>query len=134
MHRPPPAPDIVRLHRAYPGRADQIARVRDDLAALLGGCPVAGDLILCASELATNAVRHSRSGLHGATFTVRAEIGIGAYARIEVADRGGPWHSPEPGRAKYHGLDIVRALATAWEIEGDHLGRTIWARIDWPAA
>jgi anti-sigma regulatory factor (Ser/Thr protein kinase) len=120
------------LHRAYPGRPEQISRVRADLTQLLDSCPFADELVLCASELATNAVRHSRSGLCGATFTVRAEIGIGCYARIEIEDRGGPWRAPEPGLDKYHGLDIVRTLATTWDIEGDHLGRTIWVRIDWP--
>ncbi|HEY7145336.1 MAG TPA: hypothetical protein VH637_13915 [Streptosporangiaceae bacterium] len=78
MHRPPPAPDVVRLHRVYPGRPDQIARVREDLSELLDDCPVEDDLILCASELATNAVRHSRSGLRHATFALRAEVGIGS--------------------------------------------------------
>ena len=32
----------------------------------------------------------------------------------------------------HHGLDIVRALATDWGIDGDHTTRTIWARFDWP--
>jgi anti-sigma regulatory factor (Ser/Thr protein kinase) len=131
MHTPS-APAVVRLHRAYPGRPDQVKKVRADLAALLDGCPAADDLILCASELATNAVRHSRSGLRGATFTLRAEIGLGSHARIEIQDRGGPWRNPAPGPGKHHGLDIIRNLATTWEIEGDHLGRTIWVRIDWP--
>jgi anti-sigma regulatory factor (Ser/Thr protein kinase) len=89
-------------------------------------------MILCASELATNAVRHSRSGLRRATFILRAEIAIGTHGRIEIQDRGGPWHSPVQGDARHHGFDIIRALATAWNIEGDHLGRTIWVRIDWP--
>lgn len=131
MHRPP-APAVVRLHRAYPGRPEQISRVRADLTRLLDGCSIADELVLCASELATNAIRHSRSGLRGATFTVRAEIRIGCYARIEVEDRGGPWRAPEAGLDRYHGLDIIRTLAATWDIEGDHLGRTTWVRIDWP--
>jgi hypothetical protein len=46
---------------AYPGRVEQVSMVRADLRAMLNGCPVADDVILCASELAANAVRHSRS-------------------------------------------------------------------------
>jgi hypothetical protein len=57
----------------------------------------------------------------------------GRYARIEVQDRGGPWHGPSAGPNGHNGLDIIRALASEWNIEGDQLGRTIWVRIGWPA-
>lgn len=116
----------------YKGRPDQARAVRTDLRAFLGDCPVADDLILCASELVANAALHSRSGLRGATFTVRAESCPGRYARIEVQDRGGRWLGPADGLNGHHGLDIVRKLASKWDIEGDHFGRTIWVRIDWP--
>jgi hypothetical protein len=33
---------------------------------------------------------------------------------------------------RHHGLDIVRAVADEWGIDGDHTTRTIWARFDWP--
>ena len=33
---------------------------------------------------------------------------------------------------RHHGLDIIRAVADEWGIDGDHTGRTIWARFDWP--
>jgi serine/threonine-protein kinase RsbW len=99
---------------------------------MLTDCPIADDLILCASELAANASLHSRSGLRGATFTVRVVVCPGLYASVSVQDRGGPWHSPEAGPSSRHGLDIIRTLATEWDIEGDQFGRTIWVRIDWP--
>jgi anti-sigma regulatory factor (Ser/Thr protein kinase) len=47
-------------------------------------------VILCVSELAANAAQHSRSRLPGGTFTVRATVCPGLYARIEVQDNGGP--------------------------------------------
>jgi hypothetical protein len=34
--------------------------------------------------------------------------------------------------ARHHGLDLVRAVADEWGIDGDHTARTIWARFDWP--
>ena len=46
---------------AYPGRPAQVRRVRADLRVILGGCPVADETILVASELAANAVTHSSS-------------------------------------------------------------------------
>jgi serine/threonine-protein kinase RsbW len=117
----------------YPGAAERIRRVRDDLRPLLTGCPMADDIILCASELAANAALHSNSRPPSGTFTVRAEISVGHYVRIEVKDNGGPWTSATTvDSAGHHGLDIVRALATDWSIDGDHGSRTTWARFDWP--
>ena len=68
-------------------RGDRLA----DLAALRVCCPMADDVIRCASELAANAAVHSHSRLPGGAFTVRAKISTGDYAWIEVEDNGGPW-------------------------------------------
>jgi hypothetical protein len=87
---------------------------------------------VCASELAANATQHSRSRLPGGTFTVRVAIGPGHHARIEVRDTGGPWNQGMIGPTRHHGLDIVRAVADEWGIDGDQTGRTIWARFDCP--
>lgn len=118
----------------YPAKAEHIGQVRADLSCLLDGCPVADDVILCASELATNAVLHSDSRRSGGKFTVRAEIMPRRYARIEVEDSGGPWLTNvlDPGRSHGHGLDIVSALATDWGVNGDHHARIVWARFEWP--
>jgi anti-sigma regulatory factor (Ser/Thr protein kinase) len=113
----------------YPGTAEQIRVVRADLRVLLDDCPIADDVILCASELATNAAIHSRSRLPGGTLTVRASVSPEYHVLIEVEDNGGPWTPaiPEPIG---NGLDIVRALANDWGIAGDDTVRTIWARFD----
>jgi anti-sigma regulatory factor (Ser/Thr protein kinase) len=92
---------------------------------------MADDVILCASELAANAVIHSRSRLPGGTFTVRARISPGGYAWIEVEDDGSPTGHEMRDTTGRHGLDIVRALATDWGTGDDHTTRTIWARFDW---
>src|SRR5260370_17293026 len=83
----------------YSGSAEHIRTVRADLRAVLGECPMAEDVILCASELAANAAIHSHSRLPGGTFTVRATISPGDYAWIEVEDNGGPWTPPMTGPA-----------------------------------
>jgi len=116
----------------YPGRAEHISAVRAGLRALLRDCPIADEVILCASELAANAALHSHSRLPGGTFTVRARINPGDHAQIEVEDQGGPWTPGGSDSERHHGLAIVRALATDWGIDGDHTTRTIWARFDWP--
>ena len=116
----------------YPGTTEHIRIVRADLRAVLHECPMAHDVILCASELAANATIHSRSRLPGGTFTVRVKISPSDYIWVEVEDDGGPKRPGLRDATGHHGLDIVRALATDWGISGDHTVRTIWARFDWP--
>jgi anti-sigma regulatory factor (Ser/Thr protein kinase) len=115
----------------YPGAAEHVRRVRDGLRPLLADCPMADEVILCASELAANAVLHSNSRLPGGTFTVRGEISSGRYARIEVEDNGGPWIPAGSRSPGHHGLGIVDALATDWGIVGKDTNRTAWTVFDW---
>jgi anti-sigma regulatory factor (Ser/Thr protein kinase) len=134
MH--PPAPRALAPRTTsvtYLGTTEQIRAVRADLRGLLGDCPMADDVILCVSELAANAAIHSRSGLPDGIFTVRATISPGHYAWVEVEDSGGPWAPAISDPTRRHGLDIVRALASDWGIDGDNTVRTIWARFGWPS-
>jgi anti-sigma regulatory factor (Ser/Thr protein kinase) len=128
---PPPA-DPARVREAtYPGVADQVRRVRRDLAAHLGHGPATDDLVLIASELASNAVLHSQS--NGQFFTVRCQA-YPTCVRIEVEDLGGPWHS-EPPDDRPHGLDVIDALAGPgnWGTETTAGGqRIVWARLELP--
>jgi anti-sigma regulatory factor (Ser/Thr protein kinase) len=132
MHMPAPRALALATSVTYLGTIEHIRTVRADLRAVLHECPMADDVILCASELAANAAAHSRSRLPGGTFTVRAKISPGNYVGIEVEDHGGHSIPGIRGSTGHHGLDIVRALAADWGIEGDHTTRTIWARFDWP--
>jgi len=133
MHQPSlPSVQVTAYTRTYPGRPDQIAQVRAHLRELLGDCPITDDAILCASELATNAVLHSNSRVAGGTFTVRSTLRPSDYVLIEVEDDGGPWAPASSSQEQAHGLDILRALASAWGLNGGRDGHTIWARFDWP--
>ena len=105
------AREATIFERPYPGTAFSVRRVRADLAALVEGYPVADDLILLASELATNAVLHSRSGHPGRTFTVQATLYPGDYAWVEVEDQGGTWAENEHDDERGRGLRIVSAIA-----------------------
>jgi two-component sensor histidine kinase len=128
------APGAITFERAYPGTADQPRRVRADLTDVAGACPIRDELVLLASELAANAILHSRSGHPGGVFTVQATLYPGDYAWVEVIDQGGPWpagtHDDEHGR----GLAVVAAIAGEgnWGIEGDASSRVAWFRVDWP--
>ena len=131
----PPAPQALAQRTSggtYPGAAEHIRTVRADLRLLLHDCPMADDVIVCASELAANAALHTNSRLPGGTFTVRVSISPGHSIRIEVEDNGGPWTAAITDPSGHHGLDIVGALATEWGTEGDHTARITWARFDWP--
>jgi anti-sigma regulatory factor (Ser/Thr protein kinase) len=118
---------------SYSGRVDQLSRMRRELRALLDGSPAADDVILCASELAANAVQHSRSGRPGGTFTIRVEISRGDHVRIAVDDDGGAWIEAGSGYDRGRGLWIVTALARDWGIVTGPAGRTVWALLDWAA-
>jgi anti-sigma regulatory factor (Ser/Thr protein kinase) len=130
----PTASELLALRARetiYPGIAEHIGAVRADLRPLLRDCPAADDVILCASELAANAAKHSNSRLPGGTFTVRILISRGDFIRIEVHDNGGPWTPAITDPTGHHGLDIIRALANNWGIDGDTTTRTAWATFDW---
>ena len=51
--------------RAFPGTPASVSEARAWVAGILAGFPAAADAELMASELATNAVLHSASGLPG---------------------------------------------------------------------
>jgi anti-sigma regulatory factor (Ser/Thr protein kinase) len=133
MHTPAPRALAPCTSTAtYHGSSEHISAVRADLRSLLRDCPMADEVILCASELAANAVLHSRSRLPGGTFAVRVRINPSDHARIEVEDNGGPWTPGTRDCTGHHGLDIVNALATEWGINDNGSTRTIWARFAWP--
>ena len=107
-----PAPAIAPITwaRSFPGTADQVGQARRFLAGLLGDCPGAADAVLCLSELAANAVQHSRSARPGGRFTVRVTR-AGGRLRVGVTDDGGPW-APRPATDGHgRGLLIVRSVA-----------------------
>ncbi|MCW3068849.1 MAG: hypothetical protein JWL67_1474 [Solirubrobacterales bacterium] len=77
---------------------------------------------LMTSELATNCVRHARTGFE-VTIRSRGEI------RIEVRDTGGgqPTRlSPEPRAPSGRGLLIVEALSDSWGVIPSSEGKTVW--------
>jgi anti-sigma regulatory factor (Ser/Thr protein kinase) len=132
--RRPGAACPLRYAHSFPGQADQIRHVRACLREILAAWPRAGDAVAVASELAANSVLHSRSGLPGGVFTVRAEVHRGTGTCIAVQDEGGAWDF-RPGKVRpEHGLDVVQALAGPgnWGVGGDAAGRIVWARLLWP--
>jgi len=99
----------------------------------LTGCAAAADAVHIASELAANAILHSRS--RAGHFTVRTELHPD-HVRIEAEDLGGPWRRRQSD-GRPHGLEVVEALtgADGWGTEATTGGgRIVWARLDLDAA
>lgn len=122
-------PDAATAHyqATYHGRPDQVSAVRAAVAAHLAGCPVTDDAVLIASEIATNAIRHSGSA--GEFFSVRVYRHRG-WVWIECEDLGGQWQC-QSDEERPHGLSIVDALAEEWGVDGGTSGRVVWARLTW---
>ena len=127
------------VRRRFPGVPSQIACARGFVARHLADCPDPTTAALLTSELATNAIRHTASGLPAGTFEVGVHR-VPGRVRVEVHDLGNLDQSPHPRyRAPYdtaehgRGLDLVEALATAWgsEPRGDGPGRRVWFELVW---
>ena len=122
---------LIGWSRAFPATAEQAREARQFLAGILDGHPATDDAVLCLSELASNAILHSRSGAPGGHFHVRVER-HGSHVRVEVTDQGGPWaqsqpHDDQNGR----GLLVVAQLARDFGRSGDeHAGWTVWYEIE----
>jgi serine/threonine-protein kinase RsbW len=128
--------------RVFPGRPDQVAHARRFVARVLDGCPVADDALLCASELASNAIRHTRTGRSG-KFQILVWRGQ-ASACVAVLDDGSDTAprlaAGQPGRLAEsgHGLLTVQTLAAWWGHhtyrDGSTRGTAVWFRLDWKPA
>lgn len=88
--------------------------------------PCLEPLLLCLSEVVTNAVLHARTGV-----TVRA-IEVGHTIRVEVADGS----RVRPIRRSFgeisptgRGLHLLDRLTTNWGIELSPRGKTVWFEI-----
>jgi signal transduction histidine kinase len=85
-------------------------------------------IVLLASELVANAVRHARADLIAIRFSV-----VPDYVRVEVGDEGpgfDPAIPPEnPGPAGGWGLRLVDELADRWGVAADE-GSRVWFEVD----
>ena len=120
----------------FPGLPAIVPSARRLVRGILADSPRSGDIELVASELASNAIRHTPSDEPGGEFTITIRTGPG-WARIEVSDVGtGEWH-PQPGDgdpgAEYgRGLAIVVAVADKFGHDVHADGQTLWAEVNWP--
>lgn len=120
----------VRESVKVAGLRERARVVRGFVGAVLGpGHPREDEAVLLASELFSNSVLHSSSGLPGETVTVTVTA-CTRVVRVEVTDRSGPGlpalrragDSAESGR----GLALVAGLATRWGSKRRGVWRVTW--------
>jgi anti-sigma regulatory factor (Ser/Thr protein kinase) len=123
--------------RVFPGRADQLGHVRNFVRRVTAGCPATDDAVLLASELASNAVMHTKSGSPG---DGHFEVIACCYPRrayVVVIDEGAATVPESRGTVfpavteSGHGLGVVDLVATEWSHVGDESGRAVWFVLEW---
>jgi anti-sigma regulatory factor (Ser/Thr protein kinase) len=120
-----------------PGRPERVREARAFVAKALGeGNPLTDVAVLLASELVTNAILHTSSGIgYGTVALLVLEMEGGL--RIEVADAGSDSSIPTVKGDVYvaegHGLLLVQRLADQWGYFRDEAGLTVWFWLRCPA-
>jgi anti-sigma regulatory factor (Ser/Thr protein kinase) len=88
--------------------------------------PVLVDAKLLLTELVANAIRHATRGIQAVIVRIR----MNHVVRVEVLDPGPMFHpDPRPpgtGAGSGRGLYLVDAVATAWGVEPDEVGKKVW--------
>jgi serine/threonine-protein kinase RsbW len=122
----------LRWRRVFPGEARELAALRRFLAVLLPECAARDDVMCVATELGSNAIRHTASGRDG-RFAVEI-VWDAAAVHVAVSDGGapsGPRVVEEPRQESGRGLLLVRGLSRLCGVCGDTRGRVVWADVPW---
>ena len=120
-----------------PGRPEQVATARAFVARTLTSHQVGADYdaaTLLTSEIVTNAIQHTKSGVDGGTVTI-VVIGVLHGVLVEIIDDGSagtPIVKGDLYAAEGHGLFLVQHLAAQWGYLRDPAGTTVWFHL--PAA
>jgi anti-sigma regulatory factor (Ser/Thr protein kinase) len=119
--------------REFPGVAESAHHARDFVRQALGAGARGTDAAdLCVTELVSNAIAYTRSGLPGGAVTITIQAGADGFL-IRVRDDGArtcPQLAAESvGLDEHgHGLRLVDVLADEWGSDGGPGGRTVWFR------
>jgi len=114
-----------------PGRPEQVGLARAFVAQTFSSKQINADsdaATLLTSEVVTNAIQHTRSGVDGGSVTI-VVIGVAHGVLIEIIDdgaAGAPIVKGDLYAAEGHGLFLVQHLATEWGYLKDSAGTTVW--------
>ncbi len=137
MTRPCVLPDFpASPSRVFLGTPDQVRAVRGYVRTGFAGHAAADDAELVASELATNAVCHSASGLPGGIFLVHLARLTPDDVAIIVTDQGGTDQPRQPDTdldsESGRGLAVVHALSSLLASSRDDRHHSVLAVISSP--
>ena len=124
--------NALRWRQLFHGEERQLGVLRRWLASVLPECPARDDVISVATELGSNALRHTASG-RGGLFAVGVTWHE-STVRVAVADCGSPTEPhviEDPAAEHGRGLLLVLGLSVRTGVTGDHRGRVVWADIAW---
>jgi anti-sigma regulatory factor (Ser/Thr protein kinase) len=119
--------------RVFPGAAGQVARARLFVGDVLDGCPAADDAVLLTSELVTNAIAHTASGMGGKVIVTvyRADTRVRVEVRDDGSDRAPVVHPAGEARESGFGLELVELIADRWGHCGGRRSRVVWFMLEW---
>jgi anti-sigma regulatory factor (Ser/Thr protein kinase) len=124
-------PQVLQLNVRCDDRAPAV--VRQKIRSLPDLAGAVADAILVASELVTNAVRHS---LCTEDDSLTVCVTRDGRLRIAVIDPGASGQSAEiadrPGELGGLGLKVVEQLAAKWGAERRNEGYRVWAELELP--
>jgi len=108
---------VTARTRSFPGVPASVREARAWVASFLPGDLAAEDAVLLTSELVTNAIAHSASGLPGGIVLVAVTVGEG-WLRVDVFDQGGVVPSAAAPHGLGVGLTLVKELASEFGDDG----------------
>lgn len=111
----------MAVHRDFNPEPVEAYTVRRFVANAAPKGPHLDDVVLVASEMAANVIRHARTN-----FRVSLEARYGML-RVEVSNGSSVIPAIEDPTESNRGLRIIDALAQRWGIESTETGKTIWA-------
>ncbi|MFW5416630.1 ATP-binding protein [Nocardiopsis sp. CNT-189] len=129
---------VVMARCGFPGEKSHVAQARRFVRSTLGLCPaippeVLDSALLLVSEIASNAIRHTRSGEPGGRFGVEVHHSPG-HLTVAVHDEGPRGDDPgahptveafSPDSEGGRGLAIIDAVASDWNTEAVPGGRVV---------
>lgn len=116
-----------RFSMALPAELTTPRAAREAVQRRFGAEPRCGDLLLCVSEVVTNAVRHAQTS---ARLTVSRDRDI---VTVEVSDASPDLPVRRPASASSttgRGLQILDQLARRWGARPTADGKVVWFEID----
>jgi anti-sigma regulatory factor (Ser/Thr protein kinase) len=125
--------DARKFTERLPGAPDQVRNARLVVAKVLGEAhPCIDEAVLLASETATNAVRHTDSGLLGGGFALTVEH-TDVWARVTVRDDGSP-RTPclcprGPTAESGRGVKMLDLLAFRWGLRREKRRNEVWFEV-----